>query len=190
VISVKLRSDAGFTLVEVLVAGALLSVVLIVVAGIYTSITSAERVVNAITTTTKTAQGAATAIETGIRNSSEFILTNPQGSDQMVVARTADQDATLTWSCRAWYFSAANGGSIRSTRTTDGTHIPAPNASQLANWTLLVTGVSPRTGSGIFTVSGNELQISFNGTVSGQQPVAIQTTVAARTGVSEAHSCY
>lgn len=186
----RARSDAGFTLVEVLVVGLLLSVVLVVVYGIYTAITSAERVVTAITTTTTTAQSAATAIETGIRNSSEFALTNPQGNDQLVVARTAEQGATLTWSCQAWYYSAANGGSIRSTRTIDGTEIAAPTSAQLATWSLLLTGVEPRTGTGIFTVSGDELRISFNGTVAGQQPVAIQTTVVGRTGVSEAFSCY
>ncbi len=184
--------DAGFTLVELLVASLLLSLVLAIVAGIFISITATQRNVSALTTTTSTAQLAAAAIETGVRNASDVsaVLT-PSGTDQYFVVRTASQGATITWSCRAWYYSAANGGSIRSTQTADGTKITAPTAAQLATWSLLATGITPRSGTGIFTGTSGGVTMAFNAVAAGDnKPIAIQTTVLKRTGVSEAGTCY
>lgn len=182
--------DAGLTLIELMVTSMIMVIVIAVVAGIFISVTSAERTVNALTSSANTAQSAANAIETGVRNSSEFIVKAPSGNDQLLVARTANQGATLTWNCRAWYFSAANGGSIRSTATADGTRISAPTAAQLATWTLVASGITPRTGTGIFAKSGAELSVAFNSTVKDGRPVAIQTTVVKRAGSSEAGTCY
>lgn len=183
------KSDDGFTLVELLVAGMLLSLVVVIVAGIMVSITTTQRNVTATTTSTTQAQQAATGIATGLRNASEFSLTTPTGTDQLLVVRTASQGATLTWSCKAWYYSATSSN-IRSTITADGTKITSPTSTQLATWSLQATGVTPRAGTAIFTAAGGGITISYNAAVANGQPVAIQTTVVKRTGVSEAGTCY
>ena len=64
------------------------------------------------------------------------------------------------------------------TTTTPGTKITAPSTAQLANWTLLATGVVPRTGTSIFAASGNQLAILFNAVASDGQTTAIKLTTA------------
>jgi hypothetical protein len=153
-------------------------------------VTATQRTVTAVTTSTSTAQLAASAIEGGVRNASDVSTVTTVGTDQYFVVRTANQGATITWNCRAWYYSSANGGSIRSTQTADGTKITAPTAAQLQNWTLLVSGVTPRSGTGIFTSTVGGVTIAFNASVTDSKPIAIQTTVVKRTGVTEAGTCY
>lgn len=186
-----LKSDSGFTLVELLVTCLLLGLVFAVVGGIFMSVTAAQRTVTALTTTTSAAQVSASTIVGGVRNASDVsAVYAPSGNDQYFVVRTASQGATITWTCRAWYFSAANGGSIRYTQTADGTKITAPTSTQLASWSLLATGISPRTGTGIFTAATGGMTISYNAVATGSTPVAIQTTALKRTGVTEAGTCF
>ena len=181
--------DAGFTLIELLVTTVLLSAVILVGGGLFISVLTTQRTVSAVTTSATDAQLAASTIESRIRNASEFRL-SAAGPDQLLVARSANAGSTLTWSCHAWYYSPANGGSLRTTTTPAGTRIAAPNAAQLATWTLLAQGITPRSGTGIFSASGKQLTISFNATAQNNQPVAIQTTTAILTGVTETLTCY
>lgn len=183
------RSGEGFTLIELLVTSMLFVLVFMLVAGIMISALTAQRTVSTVSTSTTEAQFVASTIDDRIRNASEFQVT-AQGADQLLVARVAGAGATLTWKCYGWYFSAANGGSIRMTTTDPGTKIIAPTSAQVATWTLLLTGVAPRTGSTIFTASGSQLAVAFNATAGTNKPVAIDFATARLTGVSEALTCY
>lgn len=184
------RDDRGFTLVELMVASMLFGLVMLVVSGIVVSTILTQQTVTTVTSATTDGQLVATTIDQRIRNSSEFKVTNVGTSDQLLVARVAGADATLTWSCYGWYYSAADGGSIRMTTTPAGTKITTPTAAQLAGWTLLLSGVSPRSGSHIFSATGTQLSVAFNATAGDNRPTAIDFTTARLTGVSEVLACY
>jgi Tfp pilus assembly protein PilV len=183
------RTDSGLTLIELMIAGLILSVVLLAIGGITIGILSAQRTVAAVTQTATAAQAAASEIAAGIRNSSDSRLSTPSGTDQLLVVRTAGSQSSLSWSCRAWYYSAADG-SIRSTVTADGTRIAAPNATQLATWALLVSDVTPRSGTGVFSVVADGFAIAFDAEIDDGVPVSIETTAIKRTGVAEAGTCF
>lgn len=181
--------DSGLTLVELAVAGGILAVVMLAVGAILVGTMSAQRTVAAVTQTTTAAQAAVSEIATGVRNASELRLTTPSGSDQLLVTRTAEPGAALSWACRAWYYSAS-AGTIRSKQTADGTQITAPSATDLAAWTVVVSGVSPASGTAVFTPVSDGVRIAFEASISDGQPVLIETTAIRRTGVGEAGTCY
>jgi len=184
----RARRDEGFTLTEMLVASALFSLVILVAGGIFIAQFTAQQQVSAVTSSTTSAQLAGTAIDTGIRNSTGFKVT-ASGSDQLLVARVAGSGTTLQWTCQAWYYSAS-AKTIRATSTTPGTPVAVPTATQLATWTLLVDGVTPRTGSTIFTAAGANLSVSFNADTKKSQPVAIVLTSSPLAGVVVNSTCY
>lgn len=182
------RRDDGFTLIELLVSSVLIVLVLAIVGGMIAGISRTSKTVSSMTGASTSAQTTAESIERGIRNSSDFLLTNPTGTDQLLIARTAQTGSTLSWMCTAWYYSSANGGSIRF--STSSSAITAPTASALAHWTLLATGLTPASGSSVFAASTSQLTIGFNSTSTGGAPVAISSTVVSRAGSSGTPACY
>lgn len=181
--------DEGFTLVELMVTCVLTLIVLLAVGGLLISMIRTPQAVTARVNASGGAQVAATSIETGIRNSSDFRLTSPQGTDQLLVARTAESASAIVWVCSAWYYSTTDQ-SIRF--VTSPTAIPAaPTATDLASWTTLDTSVTPSSGTGIFTVSGEEVDFAFNGAVSGQSvPQSISSSAFSRAGSTGSPQCY
>ncbi|MGB3911265.1 MAG: prepilin-type N-terminal cleavage/methylation domain-containing protein [Pseudolysinimonas sp.] len=185
----RLRNDDGFTLTELIASSVLFSLVTLTAVSIFLGQFSAQQQVSAITTATTDAQLAGTTIDTGIRNSSGFELT-AVSADQLLVARVAGGGATLQWVCRAWYYSAADD-TIRMTSTTPGTPVAAPTSSQLETWTLLADGVTPTSGTTIFSASGDLLTVSFRAeTDDDNKPVAIELSSAPLAGVTENTTCY
>jgi len=182
-------SDRGFTLVELIVYCSLLVVVISVVAGLFIGGLTATNRVRTMTAATTSAQALVDSIETNVRNSSGFTVATPSGTtDQFLVARTAKRDATLTWQCVAWYYSSAGEGSIRFKQS--GAAITAPNSTDLTSWTLMKQGITPRSGSTIFEVNGQQLAITFNSRVSGYRPVVISGSAISRAGISGTPTCY
>jgi len=186
--SARVSDDHGFTLIEVIVALALTSLVLTVVGGLFISVTKTQQTVDAVTSSTTSGQQAATTITDRVRNGSGFLLTN-SGAVQLVVARSAGTGSTLTWTCYGWYYSAS-AQTIRMTTTSPGTKITVPTSAQLAGWTLLVSGVTPRSGTQIFASTGTQLSLAFNAQLGGHPPVAIQTSASPLTGTTEDNSCF
>lgn len=182
------RRDTGMTLIELMVACLILSVVLLAAGSIVIGILTTQQTVAAVTRTATEAQAAATQIATGVRNASDLRLSTPTGTDQLLVVRTASNRATLTWNCRAWYYSASDGA-IRTTVTT-GARIASPTAVQLASWTVLVTDVEPRAGTGIFSLVPNGVDIAYAAQIDDGDPVVIETTAVKRSGVAEVGSCF
>lgn len=181
--------DRGLTLVELVVAASLLSLVLVVVGGIFVSLINAERTVTPQSQGTTSAQLAATSIGTAIRNSSEFRITDV-GSDQLLVARVAGSADAIEWSCNAWYYSATGAGEIRTTRVADGTTIVAPSASQLETWTTLIEGVTPPAGLSVFTTAGAGIAVAFDADAGDSPTIAIRFTAASLTSVGEESTCF
>lgn len=183
------RSDSGLTLIELMIAGLILSVVLLAIGGIMISILTAQKTVADVTQTATSAQTTATAIATGVRNASDVRLSAPATGDQLLVVRSANTTSTLSWSCRAWYYSAATD-TIR-TKVTTGTAIRAPSSSDLATWSVLVTEVTPRSGNtGVFAVVAGGISITYDAMITDGRPVVIDTTAIKRTGVAEVGTCF
>lgn len=176
------RDDRGFTLIELLASSLLFAVIFTVIGSIFISLVRTQESVETTTQTTNVGQLAARSVDDGIRNSSGFQLT-AVGADQLLTARTASSGTTLTWSCIAWYYAAAGDGSIRT--STSSTAIAAPSAAQLSTWTLLIDGVEPRVGSTVFTVDGTRLAVAFDALADGQNPTAIEFSVAPPPGITE-----
>ncbi|MAT18482.1 MAG: hypothetical protein CMF56_07960 [Leifsonia sp.] len=185
----RLRRDDGFTLTEMIAAAAVFSLVSLALGGVMISVSNAQTQVTTATSAANMAQATADSIDSGIRNAAALNLT-ASGSDQLLVAKVAGADATLTWHCRAWYYSAAGAGKLWMTQTADGTKISVPSAAQLATWTLLVDGVTPSSGSTVFTRSGSSVEVGFLVAVTGTSPVQMDFTTTSLLGVSEDASCY
>ena len=180
--------EQGYTLVELIVYSALLMIVVAVVAGLFISaLTTTERV-RGMTAATTSAQVVADSIETNVRNSTDFLLTTPSGTDQFLVARTAKRDATLSWQCVAWYYSAAGGGSIHFKRSHAA--ILAPTSTELQSWTLVQQGMKPVSGTTIFSTSGQKLAMSFTSIVGDHPPVVISSSATSRAGASGNLTCF
>jgi prepilin-type N-terminal cleavage/methylation domain-containing protein len=183
------REDSGFTLTEMIAASAVFALIMTGIVGVIISTTTAQRTVSTVSASTTDAQLVANQIDNRIRNSSEFQVAT-SGTTQLLVARVAGTGATITWRCYGWYYTAANGGAIRMTSTAEGTKITMPTAAQASTWTLLLSGVAPRSGTTVFSAVDNQLSVAFNATTGGRQPVAIDFTTARLTATTEALTCY
>lgn len=185
----RLRRDDGFTLTEMIAAAAIFSLVALTLGGVMIAITNVQTQVTTSTSATSMAQTTADSIDSGVRNAAALQLT-ASGSDQLLIAKVAGSDPTLTWHCRAWFYSAAEGGKIWMTQTAEGTAITAPDSAGLAAWTLLVDGVTPSSGSTVFTRAGDSVEVGFLVAVTGTSPVQMDFTTTSLLGVSEDASCY
>ena len=166
--------DAGFTLIELLVSILLFSMIFVTIGGLFMTLFRTHETVRESSWAANDSQLAATSIETGVRNSSNFAVTPLSGGDQLIVARTAGSASTVSWRCVAWHYSVAD----KVIRTTSGTTaIGTPSAAQLAGWTVLVGDIEPRSGTGVFLKSGDELVVAFDAIVDDAQPLAIELTV-------------
>ncbi len=145
----RLRSDEGFTLVELIVVFLLGVLVLSTVGGIYISTIGVQQIVSTMNRTTSDGQLAARSIDSAVRNGSEFQITTLPSTDQLLRVRTLDGSTGAAWTCSAWYF--ASSGSIRMTTAAEDVVIAVPTATQLADWTLLVDGIRPSSGTAIFS---------------------------------------
>jgi Tfp pilus assembly protein PilW len=180
----RLRSDEGLTLIELLVAMALMGLVISVIGAILISSLKVQQTVSGVSSSTTSAQAAASNLDEGIRNASGYVVSNPSSTDQLLVARVATSGSSLGWRCVAWYYSTSNG-----------TKITAPSSTALAAWTLLTSQVTPRTGTSIFTdVDGISLKVAFDVTGAGKK-IAMDFTTARPVGVTattlaESDKCY
>ena len=189
-------SEQGFTLVELLVYVMLFGLVLSIASTLLINSVKTSKTVSSVTEASTAGQLVAQSVVKGIRNASDFKLTNSAGNDQFLVARTALGGATLDWACAAWYYSAAGDGSIR--YKFSGTAIAAPaTAADLASWTLLDEGIIPNIAEGtppvpvhVFSSSGEKLTISFSGRAGDNPPVEITSSVVGRAGASGSLACF
>jgi len=177
----RLRGDEdGFTLVELVVATAVLSVILLAIGGLLFGTTITQRSVSAVSQSTSSAQTAADAIRTQVRNASEFRLFPVGAADQLLVARVAGTGSTATYTCVGWYYAAVEHElRTRSWGVNGSTAIPTSSAVA-STWALLLDGVSPRSGSAVFQPpSGGTIEVAYEvETDDRNEPTALQFTAA------------
>lgn len=142
----RLRDDRGFTLSELIVVGVVTTIILMAIGGMYLSTLRAERTITALSETTTSAQLAARSIDYGVRNG---VILRPlhdgaDGGQLLAVCTAGAGEGVPVYTWQAWYYSPADGGQIRM-RTFDKDAAPAvPSATELAGWTLLLSGVERR----------------------------------------------
>lgn len=189
----RLRTDDGFTLVELLVSALLIVVVLSVIGGLIISTMKAQGTVSTTTSATTQGQLVSSSIQNGIRNASvgispnAYSLTSPSGTDQMLVALVVGAGTSITSTCSAWYYSASTQ-SIRFKNSASA--ITAPTAAALTTWTLLSTGVTPAVGSAIFALNGRSLSYAFRQAAANNSYVSFSSTISSRTGMTGSSPCF
>ncbi|HCG00691.1 MAG TPA: hypothetical protein DEV93_09125 [Chloroflexi bacterium] len=182
------KPEQGFTMIELLVYSLLLVLVIGIAGGMLISVMVNSKSADAVSKDTSAAQLTVDSIDSSIRNSSDFQLTVPSGTDQLLIARTASTSGSLTWNCVGWYYSASGTGSIRSWRSSMA--IVAPTSTQLASWTLLAKGITPLTGTTVFSATPKRLTVSFKAGTGKQVPVGITSAAVSRAGASGSLSCF
>lgn len=190
----RLRAeDDGFSLVELVIATAVLSIILLAVGGLMFSTTITQRSVSAVTSASSQAQTAADGIRTQLRNAAEFRLTTVDSHDQLLIARVASGASTTTYLCRAWYF-ARDERELRTTTWAVAGSTALPTApSGVASWTSLLTGVTPRSGSTVVfdPPVGGTIKVGFEvATDSRNKPIAIQFTAAQSGNQGGGNTCW
>ncbi len=180
-------NERGITLIEVLVYALLLSLIMAIAGGMIFSSVTASKTVASMTLNSTTGQLVANSVVTGIRNSSDFQLSEPVANDQMLVARRAGSASAIDWTCVAWYYSTADN-SVRF--TSSATTILPPTVAELATWTLLAENVQPVSGPYIFSALNERLSVSILGLDGAHRPIDISTSATSRAGASGSLTCY
>lgn len=151
------RRDAGFSLIELVVASGLGVVALLVIGGMmFSSFVSQQRVVDTAQAT-NAAQLAARAIEADLHRASALAVFDGDDSDsQLLVARTTQGDGD--WNCQAWFYDDV-GGVIFHTEFDGETTWPW--GSDITNWIDLGSGLLEVVDVG--TILGDTLDWLFGG---------------------------
>ena len=186
--SISGKSDSGMSLVELLVYLGLLLVVVVILSGLLINLLNVQnRVVNAASASQQ-AQLIAQTLETGVRNATAIKLEQVSSTEQMVTLRSAQSASNLSWVCMAFYFNAANGGSVRYQRSPSA--IAIPSAGQLGQWTLLGQGISASPQGNLFTLVGTRLSFNFASRVQNSPSTVINSQISARGGALVSAPCF
>lgn len=181
-----LRSDAGFTLIELSVVTILFALVTVTVGGILIGATTAERTVRSVASATNAGQLVARTFEETASNA-VAPLADPQGSgDQYLKIQMVGKAAAITYQCVAFYYSATDK-TIR--YTTSPTAIGTPTAASQKSWQLLASGVAKQGSTAIFARTGSTYKLTFTVDAGDQDPVAFATTATSRSTATGTLTC-
>ena len=153
--------DAGMTLVELIIYGAITALIMSVLATLFASSLSAEAQTRDRDTATGRSQVIMSSLQSSIRNASELRVDG-------AVVRAVVATGTSEWSCEAW---ALQGD--RLLHRTSSSAIGMPGASG-TGWSPLATGVSAAKTGSAFSISGRTLSVSLS--------VKAGTTIVPATG--------
>jgi prepilin-type N-terminal cleavage/methylation domain-containing protein len=178
--------DEGFTLIEMIVATLLFSLVTITIAGVIISATTAERSVRTVTSATSAGQLVMRTLDAGLSSAASPITVTASGSDQYIVARVPSKGATLTWGCSAWYFSSAD----RTIRQTTSSSAISISASGQRSWTLLADSVRQVGTTPVFAASGTVgAVVTFTVDAGNTKPVSFASTITTQSPATGVGTC-
>ncbi len=153
------RDDEGFTLIEMVIAGALGVVVLILVATFFISSFSAQ------TTVTNTADAASRAqllvrqLEHQLRGASAVTVVDGLTSEsQLLIARTATGEHDVDYHCEAWFYDSVAEAVFHTTYQNKTTW---PWGTSITSWIDLGSGLTEAIDLG--EVLGDTLDWLFGG---------------------------
>ena len=184
-----MKSERGFTLVELLIYSMLSVIVLGIVGGLLINSLTAERIVRSAAEASTAGQLVAQSIGHGVRNASAITLSAPTPDTQLLMVRTVGPGPTAEWLCQAWYIGA---NEVR-TKTSSAV-IPPPSASDAADWTMLGDGMQPASSAPFLTLTDRRVDLKFEVNTGDALPVLISTSTVSRqpvpaTGV-ESQPCF
>ena len=176
-------SDAGFSLVEMLVYIVLSALALAVLSSIMLNGLRTQKTVQSIDNATGVASLVSRSVEQGIGNAdgvgtaTAFSVTAATPAGQLLQARTAASTTAgiATWRCQAWYYSATNAAFYTATSTSGAVALPA-NTAALSSWVLLGSGVSAPSGIAFTATSSTLLKLTLTVSSTGAPPVVVATT--------------
>lgn len=172
-------SDAGFSLIELIVASALGVLVLSIVGGMVISSFLTERTVNDSTTSSNLGQLALSSLSLGVRHASDLSLVEPTADSQVLMALIVDDvlSTPATAHCESWFIG---DGEVRTERSSTAIAIPSGPAD-VADWTLLATGVEEVGSTPMLTMPG-ELTVQLKMQLHGDDglTVLMDTTAVSR----------
>lgn len=184
------QSEAGFTLIELIVASALTIIVLVGVGGLLISANKAQGGTRAATASATLGQLVSRSVTQGVANATAVSVTTDAASGaQLLQARvysmTAASDptqATASIGCAAWYYNPAGGGSIYVKKVFPAAAIAMPVGGPDSSWELIGSGlganVAAAVASTVFaTPSGTRVDLKFDVVNGSQKPVHVETTV-------------
>jgi type II secretory pathway pseudopilin PulG len=190
-----LVAESGYTLVELLVYSLLLVVVLTIVGAMLINLITVERQVRETTAATTAAQQAADTIANGVRNSRAFFVqdTGLLGSgDELLLATTAGTGDPVSWHCRAWYFSAAEGSLRYMRMVAPDTPVPLPTdqGELTGSWTLLAGDVRTTDSGIVFGNVGRQVTTQFETFANDNTATTIRSSALSRAGQWESEPCF
>ena len=173
-----MRSERGFTMIELLIYSMLATVVLVIVGGMLINALNAQNTVRDATDASNTGQLVSQSVTHGVRHARALDLDAPTAGSEVLRALVVDDAVTtpVVAHCEAWYFG---GGEIRTTRSD--TQIPLPlNPADVSDWTLLADGALPVGTAPVFAISGLTADLRVQLDSGKGLPVLIETTAASR----------
>ena len=181
------RRDSGLGLVELIIYSALTLIILSSVGGVVVSMVSVQNQVMDSANAAEQAQLISRSVNSGVRNATAVDLQTVNTTDQILRVRTASGAGIAVWSCKAWYFRAANK-ELR--MRTSSSAIANPTQTDLDGWTLLASGVRATQGQQIFLLNGLKLSLVFSEQKANETPIIIKTSVSQRGGVRISAPCF
>lgn len=180
--------DAGFTLIELLVYIVLLAVVLGTVTTILVGAIRNQARTQTLGAAVSTGQVVARSVSRGIADASGFAVSSATAAGQLLQARVANTSAagSTTWTCRAWYYSAASGAVYAYSSSSAAGLVPTVSVDgsvATAGWSLLGTGFGLSGASPAFAASSGQLTLTLTVSTGGTTAnrVLVTTTVAPMT---------
>lgn len=158
------RDDAGFSLVELLVAMGLFGIIITIVGSVIISALTADRTVRQVTGSTTDGQLVVNIIEETVRNSTAVSVTT--AADGVSTFATSRTTAGGTARCQSWFYDDTLGEVFE---RSSASAVAAPNPGAVgAEWTRVSAGVAPvDDGTGtllpVFALEGTRgLSVTFS----------------------------
>ena len=191
------ETEAGYSLVELLVYMSFAVVVLTLIGGMLISTLAAERTISGRTAASTAGQIIAQSINAGVCNAIALQATET-AKGQLLRLDNVGNAAVAVPYCQVWFYDPTSPGAVeyrRANRTAPP--VTAPNPVQLSGdgWLLLGTGIAPGPGAaGLWAVSGTPadtvaLTLSV-ATDDGDPPARLTASSASRQDVSGASPCF
>lgn len=176
-----MKSQRGFTLVELMISTGLTLIVLVIVGGILISGLRTQEIARSVTDAANTAQQIVHSVQAGVKNASAItVSSDPVSGTQLLLVRTVSSDPNSTASsCQAWYYTPSSGGAVYTKKTSPATAITLPTGGPQGVWTILGTGVSPadpNTGKVFNAPNGGRVELKFD-VAAGVHPYVLINTM-------------
>lgn len=174
----RIRDDAGISLVELLIYMLLAVTVLTIIAAILINSLRAESTVRTSAEATNSAQLAAQSLNRGIHNASAIQVSTPAAGVTVVRTRSIDSSTAGVWRCEAWVVA---DGQLRTTNSTTAIAVPT-TAAAVSSWLLLAEGVRPIGATPLFSLAADQRSLAVTLTVDNGSavPVTLDTTIVSK----------